>query len=94
MTSKYTRSAKDQECQVRISGVCNYNRETTVLAHLPYMSMGSKSKDIHGAYACSSCHDEIDRRTQRVPKHMAYKDHLEAVIRTQEIMIKDGVLVL
>ncbi|BBI46989.1 hypothetical protein KPSA1B_105772 [Pseudomonas syringae pv. actinidiae] len=36
MTSKKLRaSAKGQDCTVRIPAICNYNPETTVLAHLP-----------------------------------------------------------
>lgn len=57
-------SARDQDCTLNIVGVCNYNSETTVLAHLPDESngMGKKSDDISACFACSSCHDAIDRR--------------------------------
>ena len=92
--SKYTKSAKGQQCQVRIPGICNHNTETVVFAHLGGGGMGAKMPDIHGAYACSSCHDEIDGRTQLYSKHQNHIDFLEAVIRTQEIMIKNGTLVL
>lgn len=60
------KEAKDKPCQVRIPGVCNGNPETTVLAHLPMAGisgMGMKPPDIIGTWACSSCHDEIDDRT-------------------------------
>jgi len=94
MTSKYTKSAKGQNCTVRIPGVCNHNPETVVFAHLNGGGMGMKHSDIHGAYACSACHDEIDRRTRHQPPFKTRCDFLEAVIRTQEIMIKDGILKL
>lgn len=102
MASKYTRSARGQECQVRIPGVCNGNPETTVLAHLNGAGMGMKHADIHGAYACSSCHDVIDGRRiintgNGLSKYAGYelkKMHLEGVIRTQQIMIKEGLLKL
>ena len=102
MASKYTKSARGQECQVRIPGVCNGNPETVVLAHLNGGGMGMKRSDIHGAYACSACHDAIDGRTlplphdSRVPwsRHDLQLFHLEGVIRTQEIMIKEGILKL
>lgn len=57
-------SACGQDCTLNIVGVCNYNSETTVLAHLPDEShgMARKSDDISSAFACSSCHDCIDGR--------------------------------
>ena len=65
--SKIRKSARGEECQVRIPGVCNHNPETTVWAHLPDGTggkMGGKSNDLCGTYACSACHDEIDGRTR------------------------------
>lgn len=101
---KYTKSARGQECQIRFPFVCNGNPETTVLAHLNGAGMGLKRANIHGAYACSSCHDIIDgRATLPEPlKGMKADDlmrtikllHLDGVIRTQEIMIKEGILEL
>lgn len=64
--SKITESARGEECLVRIPAVCNHNPETTVFAHYRLAGtcgMGKKPKDTQGAYACSSCHDEVDRRT-------------------------------
>lgn len=90
--SKLTESAKGQECQVRIPGVCNRNPETVVLAHLNGAGMGRKAHDIHGAYACSACHDEIDRRTRRVDTDYAKLCHLEGVIRTQLLMLEAGLI--
>ena len=67
--SDYSKYAKGQECQVRIPGVCNFNSETTVHAHLPMAGisgMGMKCPSIIGTWACSSCHDVIDGRV--IPK--------------------------
>jgi len=94
--SKLRKSAKGRECQIRIQGVCNGNPETTVLAHLNGGGMGMKRSDIHGAYACSACHDVVDGRqdyggfiyTPEAIKRM----HLEGVIRTQEIMLREGLI--
>nr|WP_286948282.1 DUF1364 domain-containing protein [Pseudomonas sp. UBA6718] len=91
--SKLTKLARDRECQVRIPGVCNGNPETTVLAHyrLPgTCGVGMKPHDLLGAWACSSCHDEIDRRTRRIDADSASLAHLEGVIRTQAILLKEG----
>ncbi len=59
--------ARDQECLVAIPGICNFNRETTILAHPNFRSvfmcgMGQKPPDWAGAHSCSSCHDVIDGR--------------------------------
>ena len=93
---KYTKSARGQECQVRIPGVCNRNPETVVLAHLNGAGMGTKHLSIHGAYACSDCHDVVDNRKWH--DFLSYDDvkryHLEGVIRTQQIMVKEGILKL
>ncbi len=65
--SKITESARGMECQVRIPGICNGNPETVVWAHANGSAagkgIGMKSPDPLGAYACSACHDEVDRRT-------------------------------
>lgn len=60
--------AQGQPCMVRIPHVCNGNPETTVLAHIRrgnVAGMGQKPPDLCAVWACSSCHDAIDRRNQR-----------------------------
>jgi hypothetical protein len=96
MTSKYTKSAKGQQCQVRIPGVCNHDPETTVFAHLNGGGMGMKRADIHGAYCCSACHDVLDGRNRAIvfPDWDLKIWHYDGMVRTQEIMIKDGILIL
>jgi len=57
--------ARGQPCRVRLIGVCNGDRETTVLAHLKNGWYGSlKPPDIIAVHACSACHDAIDGRSQ------------------------------
>lgn len=96
MASKYTKSAKGQDCQIRLEGICNYNQETTVFAHLPGGGMGMKQADIHGAYACSNCHDVVDGRmkSEHLTQNEIKLSFFDGVIRTQQIMIKDGILKL
>ena len=89
---KYTRSAQGQECTVRIPTICNFNPETTVFAHINGAGMGRKHLSIHGAYACSACHDEVDRRTQEIELAMAHLYHLEGMVRTQILMVEAGLL--
>jgi hypothetical protein len=78
---------------VRIPGVCNWNPETTVLAHIGGAGMGMKADDIHGAHCCSSCHDAIDGRVQTDYSNDELElMHLQGVIRTQRIWRKEGLL--
>lgn len=87
--SKLTKAARGRDCQIRIPGVCNFNPETTVLAHYRLAGTcgtGIKPHDEQGAWACSSCHDEIDRRTRKVDSDTARLCHAEGVMRTQQIL--------
>jgi hypothetical protein len=87
--------ARGRECQVRLPGICNFNDETTVLAHYRLAGLcgvGMKPHDLLGAWACSSCHDEIDRRTRHLDADSAELAHLEGVIRTLSILIREGVV--
>jgi len=89
--------ARDRDCQVRIPGICNFDPATTVLAHYRLAGtcgMGLKPHDLLGAWACSSCHDEIDRRTRNIPADEAQLAHLQGVIRTLAELIKEEVLSL
>ena len=87
--------AKGKECQVRIPGVCNGNPETVVLAHYSMAGIsgkGIKSPDIMGAWACSACHDECDRRTQHHDRETVRLSHAEGVFRTQKALYDMGVI--
>lgn len=89
------KEAKSRECQVRLPGVCNFNPETTVLAHYRMAGLngvGMKPDDIFGAWACSSCHDEIDRRTRKLETDYVRLAHSEGVFRTQAILRREGKL--
>jgi len=101
--SKLRKSAKGQDCTLNIVGVCNYNPETTVLAHLPseFKGMGNKSPDYCACFACSDCHDAIDGRTKWQSEidaehgYNAVKHNLEwymrrAMVRTWKFWIDEG----
>jgi hypothetical protein len=69
--SKITDSARLETCALRLPGVCNYNRETTVWAHSNEID-GGKAKgkkllryDHIGAYACYACHMVLDGQAKR-----------------------------
>jgi hypothetical protein len=60
------KAARGRGCMIRLPGICNHNSETTVLAHVRLAGvsgMGIKADDLLGAWACSACHDAIDRRS-------------------------------
>lgn len=61
------KKARGQECFVRIPRVCNFDPETTVLAHIRrggVAGIGQKPPDICGVACCSACHDVIDARNK------------------------------
>lgn len=88
------KEAAFRECQVRIPNVCRPHPEDCVLAHLQYPAgvrgMGQKAPDLLGAWACSACHDEVDRRTRKVDVDFARLCMYEGVIRTQQVLIREG----
>lgn len=87
------KEAKGRECQVRLSGICNHDPATTVLAHYRLSGtcgMGIKPNDLQGAWTCSSCHDEVDRRTRILENEYVRLAHADGVIRTIDILLKEG----
>ncbi|CAM3715512.1 hypothetical protein BS639_17075 [Rouxiella silvae] len=93
--SKLRKEAKGRECQIRISGICNGNPETVVLAHYRLSGTcgtGIKPDDEQGAHSCSACHDECDRRTKFIDADTARLYHAEGVMRTQYILKREGKL--
>ena len=71
---------------MRLPSICNHNSETVVLAHIrmPSISgMGLKADDLLGAWACSACHDAIDRRAHTdLDRDYVRLAHLEGMVRT------------
>lgn len=93
--TKLTKAARGRECQVRIPGVCNGNPETTVLAHYRMAGtcgVGSKPNDLQGAWACSACHDACDGRRRDIGRDEARQYHAEGVMRTQALLLSEGLV--
>ena len=94
--SKITQSARNEECQVRLIGICNHNSETTAFAHYRkggLGGMGKKPKDIFGAYACSACHDVLDGRVKaEIDLFTLDSEFKSAVLRTQLILINKDLI--
>lgn len=93
--SKIRKSAKGEECQVRLAGICNFNPETTIFAHIGGGGMGAKMLDIFGSYCCSDCHDVIDGRVKaEISRNEVMLDFYGGVFRTQLILIDKGLLII
>lgn len=90
------KEARGRECQIRIFGVCNHDPDTTVLAH--YRLAGTcgiaiKPDDVQGAWSCSACHDACDGRIKtEYSRDELRLFHAEGVMRTQQILRKEGKL--
>ena len=96
--SKIRKSAKLQECQVRIPEICNFNEETTILAHKNGAGLALKSNDAHAAYCCSACHDEIDclqgNRKSDFTDDQILIMFYEGIFRTQLLLIDQGLIII
>lgn len=97
---KITDSARGEDCQVRLEGICNFNPETTIAAHLNGGGMGTKHNDIFIAYCCSSCHDALDGRSQANKKPWTEFTcgelklaHYDGMVRTQLILLEKRLIV-
>jgi hypothetical protein len=92
--SKITKSARGEQCQVRIPWVCNRDPETVVFAHLNGGGMGMKHLDCEGAYCCSACHDVVDGRVDsRFTRLEIENDFHWGCVRTRAILVEKGLLI-
>lgn len=91
-SKKLRDSARGQECTLRLPGTCNFNPETTVLAHVPcgMSGMGMKGPDQISIYCCNSCHDQLDKRTNG-PEIDGW-DVIRAIAETQTKMVEQGLI--
>lgn len=93
--SKLRESAKGQECLVRVPGVCNFNQETTILAHINGAGVGIKNHDLFGSHCCFACHTWLDGGYSK-DHTRDYRDllHLQGMMRTQQYWLKHGYIVI
>lgn len=93
------KSAKDEECTIRLPGVCNFRTDTTVLCHSNELADGKgkglKAPDECAAYGCYDCHEVVDGRRPR-PEGMSYELVLslfrEAQEQTRRILKRKGLI--
>ncbi len=94
-SDKIRNAARNEDCTLQIAGVCNFNPETTVLAHLPHEThgMGMKASDLSACFACSSCHDAIDNRNAGMLTDYEREWYMRrAQVRTLERLVSKGVV--
>lgn len=93
ISKKIRMSARDEDCSLRMVGICNFNSQTTILAHLPcgMKGTGMKSPDNMAVYACSNCHDVLDGRAKG---EIDWRDVLRALAETQSKLIAKGLLTI
>ena len=79
--SRITESAEGEQCQVRLPGICSFDRHQTVWAHAnghaAGKGLGIKSPDALGTYACFHCHMIIDGQLP-LPQGMTREEMLLA----------------
>ncbi|MBG4630668.1 DUF1364 family protein [Pseudomonas aeruginosa] len=92
LTSQSLRkSARGQECTLRLPGICSFDPERTVLCHLPVgmKGVGMKSPDLFAVFADDCCHAVLDGRA---PGSIDGRDILRALAETQMKWIEMGLL--
>lgn len=92
VSRKLRESARGQNCSLRIPGICNFNTETTVLAHINSVGkgMGIKSEDFFAVFSCSSCHAALDEH--RIPGEDVAAYTLSALYETWRMWFKNGII--
>lgn len=87
------RAAAGQDCTLQIAGVCNRDPSTTVACHLSTGGMAMKCSDLDVAFACSACHDALDRRvrSEEMEEHRHWYTR-RAHVRTLDKLVAMGIL--
>lgn len=93
--SKIRDSARDEDCLVRIPGVCTFDPAKTIWSHARWLSAGKgrslKAIDLAGAYCCTACDAAFDGQ-MRLPEGMTRDQvdmdwmhgHLRSLVRLRD----------
>ena len=93
--SRITESARGQPCTLRLEFICCADPATTVWCHVRNKrtaGVGMKPPDLPGFYGCLTCHDEFDRRTQRMERQAVRAAALDAVAETMKRLTEIGLV--
>jgi len=83
--------ARGRECQLRLPGICSFNPDETVLAHVRrggVAGAGQKPPNLVGIHCCAPCHDALDGR-HGIINSPSDTDVLEGLCRTLAIVSKE-----
>lgn len=91
-SNKLRNSARGQECTMHVVGVCNYDPDTTVLAHINTDGsiMGGKAPDYSACFCCSDCHAWLDQNKGSEEDRLFYTRR--AMVRTWGKWFEQGVI--
>lgn len=94
VSPKLQRSARGQDCTMQVAGICNYNPDTVVLAHVQVEGgkMGGKTHDISACFACADCHAWLDQYHGTEEDRLFYTRR--AMVRTWGVWIDMGLIKL
>lgn len=93
-SKKLRQSAKGEDCTFNVAGVCNYDKDTTVLCHGGWQGdgkgWGKKGDDLFSAMGCSSCHAWFDDKSNDESERLFYFHR--AMKRTWKRWIELGII--
>tara|TARA_B100000949_G_scaffold34283_1_gene27870 strand:- start:84 stop:443 length:360 start_codon:yes stop_codon:yes gene_type:complete len=86
-------NARGRQCTLMLP-CCNGDPQTVVLCHLRIFGaagQGEKPDDWFAVFACSACHDALDRRDSMTAGLWGFEDALRALRLTLKQQFRDGV---
>ena len=95
--TKITRSARGEDCQVRLEGICSFDPEKTIWSHARWGSAGRgksiKALDLCGAYCCVNCDAAFDGQAKtELTREQIDADWCQGHFRSLVILEQKGLL--
>lgn len=94
------RAARGQRCTLNLPGICNYDSETVVLAHIrdDHFGRSQKASDTSGMFCCSACHAAYDLARTGLDElsllrlvFRAYQRTIERLVRLKVLLCDEDV---
>ena|SRR6056297_586035 len=91
-SKKIRQFAEGRDCTTRIPGFCNFDPETSVMAHSPIANggMGFKGSDLECSITCSGCHAAIDQHL--APREEMYECWIRGSAETRALLVEAGIV--
>lgn len=96
--SKIRESARNEECQVRLPGICTFDPAKTIWSHARWGAGGKggalKAIDAAGAYACTACDAAFDQLqgAKHLTREQIDLDWFHGHLRSLVILKEKGLL--